>query len=118
MKHLRNILTCLLLGYIISPQCLAQEKLKSSSTTSMSGSWIRIDPQGHSDSGNFLSLDKEGLRWSSAEKDQTNEIAWSKVEELRRNVQLGRDTMTDSTLGPFILLPDGDRLRGESVAIL
>lgn len=118
MKHLRNILTCLLLGYIISRQCLAQEKLKSSSTTSMSGSWIRIDPQGNSDSGNFLSMDKEGLRWSSVEKDQTNQIDWSKVEELRRNVQVGRDTMTDSTLGPFILLPDGDRLRGESVAIL
>lgn len=84
----------------------------------LSGPWVLTTTTGQSTGGNFTSLDTEQLVWQETEKKADQKIQWQAIDDIRRNTESATFAYTDATLGPFVLLPDGDRLRGESVALI
>ena len=101
---------------ILATTTLAQQPSVNPATDS--GEWIYSDITGKSTGGSLAKLNSESVEWRPS-KDQKNiALDWSKVEEIRRSSDPAADPLTDSAFGPMILLPDGDRLRGESVALL
>lgn len=109
--RLAALLSCL---FAANPSVFAQTKGPTANT----GPWVYTNPAGQMSGGTLLQVNAEGLTWQPEPAATTQSIAWPSVEELRRNAEPATDAATDASLGPIILLPSGDRLRGESVALL
>lgn len=125
LSSLRNSLRTnvfLILGTVFlfwgTSQVLSQESNRRIRNEPLSGNWIFLQPNGEAAGGSFKSIDSETINWQNADGNESRELAWAKVEEVRRNISPSKDPFTDSGLGPYVLLPEGDRLRGESVALL
>ena len=84
----------------------------------LSGPWVLTTTSGQATGGNFTSLDTDQLVWQETEKKADQKIQWQAIDDIRRNTESAMFAYTDATLGPFVLLPEGDRLRGESVALI
>ena len=84
----------------------------------LSGPWVLTNTSGQATGGNFTNLDSDLVVWQETEKKAEQKISWQTIDDIRRNTDFANFAYTDSTLGPFVLLPGGDRLRGESVALI
>lgn len=84
----------------------------------ISGPWLYAESTGKPSGGTLQQLTPEGFLWRTEPDSNPKTIAWPGVEELRRNAEPAIDPASDASLGPIILLPSGDRLRGESVALM
>lgn len=105
----------LLLG-LLSGSVMAQPNRNG--PAAIFGPWVYTDPSGNIQGGTLQEVNAEGITWRSEPGMTSRTIAWASVEEIRRNAEPATDPASDATLGPMILLPSGDRLRGESVALL
>ncbi|MBI1324318.1 hypothetical protein GC170_14200 [bacterium] len=82
------------------------------------GPWYWRNAKGEIQGGLVDRLDSEGIIWRETEDAKPARIRWTEVEELRRNADSSIDASQDSSLGPMVLLPDRDKVRGEAVATL
>ena len=110
-------LICLLTGSISLAQKPANDPPQKKAVP-QSGVWLYSDSSGHVAGGMFTKIHSEGFDWRDSEDQKIRTIDWSKVEEIRRNSDSAVDPVTDPALGSMLLLPEGDRLRGEGVALL
>jgi hypothetical protein len=116
IRPLPKFVICLV-AFLASGPLYAQ-KADTKKAQPISGPWVLTDRAGKSTGGTFQSLDSEQFRWQGTENKDVQKIEWPMVYDIRRNVESATFAYTDATLGPYILLPEGDRLRGESVTLI
>ena len=116
----RPRLTCLwaVLIFSLGTTCALAQAERPKPVATIFGAWVFTDPNGTQTGGSILQISADGFTWRAGTEKSTKTIAWLNAEELRRNSEPATDPASDASLGPMILLPSGDRLRGESVALL
>lgn len=82
------------------------------------GLWLITSTDGKTSGGSFLKFGGDEIDWLPGDGGAPKKLTWPAVEEFRRNAPVTIYPTTDANLGPMILLPAGDRLRGEAVALL
>lgn len=82
------------------------------------GLWLVTTTDGKTTGGSFLKFGSDEIDWLPGDGGAPKKLTWPAVEEFRRNAPVATYPATDANLGPMILLPAGDRLRGEAVALL
>ncbi|MFM7315929.1 MAG: NPCBM/NEW2 domain-containing protein [bacterium] len=102
----------------LSQASLSAQTPDSRKPRPLSGPWVLTTTSGQATGGNFSNLDSDQLVWQETEKKADQKFLWNGVDDIRRNAESASFAYTDATLGPFVLLPEGDRLRGESVALI
>ena len=120
LSNRRKIVVRALIFAGFVPACLAQEKPAKPAATAavIPGSWLYRNLKGEAFGGSIERMTAEGLIWKPADARDSTKIDWSQIEEVRRNNESSVAPADDATLGPIVLLPQNDRLRGEAVATL
>lgn len=118
MRNPYLLALCSLLIVINLMPAQGQEPKKKTAKEKITGTWIAVPFSGEPRGGNFSGVDGENIAWQDTDSKETIDLGWNKIEELRRNLLPARDPNTDAGLGAYVLLPEGDSLRGESVAII
>ncbi|MFM7131285.1 MAG: NPCBM/NEW2 domain-containing protein [bacterium] len=102
----------------LSQASLSAQTPDSRKPRPLSGPWVLTTTAGQATGGNLSGLDSDQLVWQETEKKADQKFSWTGIDDIRRNAESASFAYTDATLGPFVLLPEGDRLRGESVALI